>query len=144
MIPSTTGVSHGSATHKILTASSPALPGAQNEKSAKRGAEDVWPEFRARAAACYQAAWPVLVRLLRADTATRYGKNLLSAVACLDDDFEACIAHLRFPVGDRRVIRTTNLLERLFGEGRRRTKVIPPALVGASPFPYHQGIGIAA
>ena len=71
------------------------------------------------------------MRLLRADTATRYGKNLLSAVACLDDDFEACIAHLRFPVGHRRVIRTTNLLERLFGEGRRRTKVIPPALASA-------------
>ena len=27
--------------------------------------------------------------------------------------------------GHRRQIRTTNLLERLFGEGRRRTKVIP-------------------
>jgi putative transposase len=48
-------------------------------------------------------------------------------VACLDDDFEACIAHLRFPLGHRRVIRTTNLLERLFGEARRRTKVIPHA-----------------
>ena len=30
------------------------------------------------------------------------------------DDFEACIAHLRFPVTHRRAIRTTNLLERLF------------------------------
>jgi putative transposase len=48
-------------------------------------------------------------------------------VACLDDDFEACIAHLRFPLGHRRAIRTTNLLERLFGEARRRTKVIPHA-----------------
>jgi putative transposase len=46
---------------------------------------------------------------------------------CLDDDFEVCIAHLRFPLGHRRVIRTTNLLERLFGEARRRTKVIPHA-----------------
>ncbi|MBX6323400.1 MAG: transposase, partial [Rhodospirillaceae bacterium] len=43
------------------------------------------------------------------------------------DDFEACIAHLRFPLGHRRAIRTTNLLERLFGEKRRRTKVIPHA-----------------
>jgi transposase-like protein len=48
-------------------------------------------------------------------------------VACLDDDFEARIAQLRFPLGHRRVIRTTNLLERLFGEERRRTKVIPHA-----------------
>src|SRR5438094_10513786 len=46
--------------------------------------------------------------------------------ACLEDDFEACIAHLRFPLAHRRAIRTTNLLERL-GEERRRTKVIPHA-----------------
>ena len=89
--------------------------------------EDVWPEFKARAAACYQAASPALARLLRDDIAMTYGKELPSAVACLDDDFEACIAHLRFPLGHRRVIRTTNLLERLFGEARRRTKVIPHA-----------------
>ena len=47
-----------------------------------------------------------------------------SAVACFKDDFEACLAHLRFPLNHRKVIRTTNLLERLFGEERRRTKVI--------------------
>lgn len=89
--------------------------------------EDAWPEFKARAAACYQAASPSLARLLRDDIVATYAKNLPSAVACLDDDFEACIAHLRFPLGHRRAIRTTNLLERLFGEERRRTKVIPHA-----------------
>ncbi len=56
-----------------------------------------------------------------------YGRDLPSAVACLQDDFEAGIAHLRFPLGHRRAIRTTNLLERLFGEERRRTKIIPHA-----------------
>ena len=35
--------------------------------------------------------------------------------------------HLRFPVTHRRAIRTTNLLERLFGEERRRLKIIPNA-----------------
>jgi transposase-like protein len=89
--------------------------------------EDVWPEFHARTRACYQAASPALARLLRDDIAATYGRDLPSAVACLDDDFEACIAHLRFPLGHRRAIRTTNLLERLFGEERRRTKVIPHA-----------------
>jgi transposase-like protein len=89
--------------------------------------EDVWPEFKARAAACYQAASPALARLLRDDIATTYARDLPSAVSCLDDDLEACIAHLRFPLGHRRAIRTTNLLERLFGEARRRTKVIPHA-----------------
>jgi transposase-like protein len=43
------------------------------------------------------------------------------------DDFEACIAHLRFPVTHRRAIQTTNLLERRFVEERRRLKVIPNA-----------------
>jgi len=46
-------------------------------------------------------------------------------VACFMD--EACIAHLRFPVTHRRAIRTTNLLERLFVEERRRLKIIPNA-----------------
>jgi transposase-like protein len=89
--------------------------------------EDVWPEFKARAQACYQAASPALARLLRDDIMATYAADLPSAVACLNDDFEACIAHLRFPLNHRRAIRTTNLLERLFGEERRRTKVIPHA-----------------
>ena len=46
-------------------------------------------------------------------------------MACFEDDFEACIAHLRLPVTHRRSTRTTNLLERLFVEERRRLKIIP-------------------
>jgi transposase-like protein len=65
--------------------------------------------------------------LLRDDIVATYGSDLPTALARLDDDFETCIAHLRFPLAHRRAIRTTNLLERLFGEERRRTKVIPHA-----------------
>ena len=89
--------------------------------------EDRWPEFKARAAACYQAASPALARMLREDITATFAADLPSAVACFEDDFDACIAHLRFPIAHRRMIRTTNLLERLFGEERRRTKVIPHA-----------------
>jgi len=89
--------------------------------------ENLWPEFKACATACYQAASPALARLLRDEIVSSYGAKLPSAVACLQDDFEACIAHLKFPLAHRRAIRTTNLLERLFGEERRRTKVIPHA-----------------
>ncbi|MBV8571569.1 MAG: IS256 family transposase [Acidobacteriaceae bacterium] len=89
--------------------------------------ESVWPEFKARAMACYQAASPALARLLRDDIAATFQAELPAAVMCLDDDFEACIAHLKFPLAHRRAIRTTNLLERLFGEERRRTKTIPHA-----------------
>jgi transposase-like protein len=46
-------------------------------------------------------------------------------VASFKDDLEASLTHLRFPISHRRSIRTTNSIERLFGEQRRRTKVIP-------------------
>ncbi len=54
-----------------------------------------------------------------------YANLLPSALSCFEDDFDACIAHLRLPVTHRRFIRTTNLLERLFVEERRRLKIIP-------------------
>jgi len=60
-------------------------------------------------------------------SSSEYEKRLPSAVKCFLDDFEACIAHLRFPIAHRRVIRTTNLLERLFGEERRRMKIVANA-----------------
>ena len=57
----------------------------------------------------------------------RFEKAYPAAVQCFLEDFEACIAHLKYPLGHRRTIRTTNLLERLFEEDRRRTKVLPHA-----------------
>ncbi len=50
-----------------------------------------------------------------------------TAVNCFLDDFEACIAHLKLPLAHRKATRTTNLLERLFGQERRRTKTISHA-----------------
>ena len=89
--------------------------------------EDVWPEFKVRAQAAYQAPSRAIARELAAGIVADYGRKYDSAVACFVDDFEACIAHLRFPVTHRRAIRTTNLLERLFVEERRRLKIIPNA-----------------
>ena len=86
-----------------------------------------WREVKAHALAAYQAASPMLARMARDEFVRRYERELPSATACFLDDFEACIAHLRLPIAHRRAIRTTNLLERLFGEERRRTKVIPHA-----------------
>ena len=60
---------------------------------------------------------------------------LPSATACFMDDFEACIAHSRMPIAHRRAIRTTNLLERLFVEERRRLKACPRLDRGTSPTP---------
>jgi putative transposase len=89
--------------------------------------ETQWPEIAIRARACYEAASPALATLLRDDFVQAYERELPAVVKCFTDDFDACIAHLRFPLRHRKVIRTTNLLERLFLEARRRTKVIPHA-----------------
>ena len=89
--------------------------------------EDVWPEFKARATAAYQAPSRTIARDLAQGVVADFEAELPSAVACFMDDFEACIAHLMMPVGHRRAIRTTNLLERLFLEERRRLKIIPNA-----------------
>jgi putative transposase len=86
---------------------------------------DLWPEFKARVAACYQAPSRAIARQLATGIRADYAALLPSALTCFDDDFEACIAHLRLPVTHRRFIRTTNLLERLFVEERRRLKIIP-------------------
>jgi len=48
-----------------------------------------------------------------------------SAIASFKDDLEASLQHLKCPAKHRKAIRTTNLLERAFGEQKRRTKVIP-------------------
>ena len=48
-----------------------------------------------------------------------------AAMECLERDLEECVTYLRFPSAHHVRIRTTNRLERLNGEGRRRTKVIP-------------------
>jgi transposase-like protein len=93
----------------------------------KKVVEDRWAEFKEHARACYQAPSMEVARSLKEEVVQRYDHDLASAVQCFVEDFEACIAHLRFPLNHRRAIRTTNLLERLFEEERRRTKVLPHA-----------------
>ena len=55
----------------------------------------------------------------------RFKDRYTSAMECLELDLAECLTYLRFPSAHWKVIRTSNLLERTFGEGRRRTKVIP-------------------
>jgi transposase-like protein len=92
-----------------------------------------WPEFRTHVRACYEAPSLELARALREDVVKRFRDRLPAAMACFEDDFEACIAHLRFPIAHRKFIRTTNLLERLFVEERRRSKIIPNFFHGERP-----------
>ena len=47
-----------------------------------------------------------------------------SAVACVEENLEALLVYLRFPAEHHKRIRHSNLIERTFGETRRRVKVI--------------------
>jgi len=88
---------------------------------------EAWREVKGAALAAYQAGSPKLAQIAKEDFVERYERDYPSATSCFLDDFEACIAHLQLPIAHRRATRTTNMLERLFGEERRRTKVIPHA-----------------
>ena len=54
-----------------------------------------------------------------------YREQFPEAMNCMATDLEECLTALRFPEAHRKRIRTTNLLERLFGEGQRKAKVVP-------------------
>jgi len=54
-----------------------------------------------------------------------YKESFPAAMKCLEQDLDETLTALKFPLAHRIQIRTTNLLERLFGEGKRRTKIIP-------------------
>lgn len=75
--------------------------------------------------AIYDAPNRKVADLLCADFLERYAGEFPAAVACFQDDLEACLAFLKCPSIHHRRIRTTNLLERAFVEQRRRTKTIP-------------------
>ena len=54
-----------------------------------------------------------------------YKESFPAAMKCLEQDFEETLPALKFSLVHHVRIRTSNSLERLFGEGRRRTKSIP-------------------
>jgi hypothetical protein len=79
--------------------------------------EPAWPEFKERVRACYQAPSRAIARELRDGMVADYERELPNAVACFQDDFEACIAHLRFPITHRRALRTTDEIDKNFLRG---------------------------
>jgi putative transposase len=68
----------------------------------------IWPDFKARVQAAYQAPSRAIARELADGIVADYGQEQKRGVACFMDDFEACIAHLRLPVTHRRAIRAHN------------------------------------
>lgn len=61
--------------------------------------------------------------------ARRYEREFPAAVRCLQTDRQALTAYLRFPTEHWRRIRHTNLIERTFGETRRRVKGRGPPVI---------------
>jgi len=51
----------------------------------------------------------------------KYQKVYPSAIECLQRDLDACLAFYAFPKEHWKTIRTNNVLERLFGEVKRRS-----------------------
>lgn len=82
-------------------------------------------EVKGMVQAAYYAPNQEVARMMAAKVLETYQDPYPSAMKSFQDDFEACIAHLRCPAAHHKRIRTTNLLERSFLEERRRTKVIP-------------------
>lgn len=97
---------------------------AKVSKADQRGAkQDFWSIFNNIDAAPGRDA--VAMAEARAkDFERKWRDRYPSAVACLMDDFSSLTTFLHFPVEHRERIRHTNLLERTFGESRRRVKVI--------------------
>jgi len=52
----------------------------------------------------------------------KWGKELPSAVKCLENSLDACLTYLHFPEEEWICLRTTNVIERLNKEFKRRTK----------------------
>jgi transposase-like protein len=85
----------------------------------------LWPEIKAEITMIRDAASYKEGKDLAHQFMVKYENDYPSLVACLSEDLEALLAHLKLPVRHRKSVRTTNLIERSFVEQKRRTKVIP-------------------
>jgi len=69
----------------------------------------------------------------------RWEKQLPSAVRCLENSLEACLTFFNFPEEEWISLRTTNIIERLNKEFKRRTKPILPA-AGRGDYCWRAGL----
>ncbi|NGP90286.1 IS256 family transposase [Fodinibius halophilus] len=87
--------------------------------------EQIRGPIKRKIRAVYYAPDRATADQLAAGLTEAYAGEHPNMIKCFQADLEACLAHLEFPAGHRRYIRTTNLIERAFVEQKRRTKVIP-------------------
>jgi putative transposase len=84
-----------------------------------------WPEVKALIVDMRDAPTREKAEERRDQIVARYQHEFPEACRCLLDDAEASLTHLAIPQRHQQYVRTSNLVERAFGEERRRTKVIP-------------------
>ena len=82
------------------------------------------PRVAREVAALFHAASPVASRQRLAQLVARWGKELPEAMACLQGGFAAATVFYAFPSAHWKKIRTTNGLERLHGEIKRRIRAV--------------------
>jgi transposase-like protein len=87
------------------------------------------PQTEAKAVAAdlkviFQAARRETAETLAASFAERYGASYPKAVASLERGLDEALTYTAFPSSHHRLIRTTNGLERVFREVKRRTRVV--------------------
>ena len=82
------------------------------------------PRVARELAALFRAPSLATAQQRRAQLVTRWAKELPEAMACLEDGFAAATAFYRFPAAHWKKLRTTNGLERLHGEIKRRTRAV--------------------
>jgi putative transposase len=138
----------------LLSAVEQAFPGSLRQRWAIHRARNVLAKVPVSAQAEVKAAyWQIFddiaappgqaavdEALRRADAFVARSQHVYpTAVACLTSTLDELTAHLRFPAEHWQRIRHTNLLERTFGETRRRTRssagspARPPASASSGP-----------
>lgn len=83
-----------------------------------------WREVKAELYEIRDARNVESARMRALEFTERWEGKYPSLVKCLKNDLEASLNHLKLPLRHRKLVRTTNLIERSFVEERRRTKTM--------------------
>ncbi len=90
--------------------------------------EEIWSEIKPEIVAIRESADYEEGKRKLEEFLDRHQRDIPTFCKCLADDSEALLNVLRLPYRHRKIVRSTNLVERAFVEERRRTKVIPQFL----------------
>ena len=85
----------------------------------------VWEVIKSEVAAIRDSATPLEGKTLLKEFIDKYHLIYPAFTRCMLDDSEALLNILKLPFRHRVYLRSTNLIERIFGEEKRRSKVIP-------------------